>query len=91
MSDERVPGTWLAARLAELDYRWLLPGTLLLALMPWPIEPEPHLIQKTHMLLAGTLKRPIDVVDLFWHGWAVVLVLVKVGFDGVRALRRRQA
>jgi hypothetical protein len=41
-----------------------------------PFTPEPHLWEKLKMLQAGTLIRPIDIFDLFWHGiWPILLVL----------------
>ncbi|HHJ36735.1 MAG TPA: RND transporter [Gammaproteobacteria bacterium] len=41
-----------------------------------PFKPEPHLLEKSRMLLSGELSRPIDIFDLFWHGfWMVLLVL----------------
>jgi hypothetical protein len=51
-----------------------------------PFFPEPHITEKLGMLAAGTLTRPLDIFDLFWHGWTWVLlgaVLVR------RALRHR--
>jgi hypothetical protein len=44
-----------------------------------PFVPEPHLWGKLKMLFAGTLARPIDVVDLFWHGAPLVVLGLKVG------------
>jgi len=32
-----------------------------------PFAPEPHLVEKFKMLMAGTLNRPIDIFDVFWH------------------------
>lgn len=43
-----------------------------------PVFPEPHLIEKTRMLLKGTLIRPIDIFDLFWHAAPQVLLLLKL-------------
>lgn len=41
-----------------------------------PVAPEPHLWQKLKMLAAGTLVRPLDVFDLFWHGvWPVLFAV----------------
>lgn len=57
-----------------------------LALGLAPVFPEPHLWEKLKMLAAGTLSRPIDIFDLFMHGTAAVLLLVKVARQ---ALRRR--
>ncbi len=48
---------------------------LLLALAPF--APEPHLVEKLRMLSEGTLTKPIDILDLFWHSWAPVLFAVR--------------
>ncbi len=32
-----------------------------------PFTPEPHLVEKARMLAEGTLTRPIDIFDVFWH------------------------
>lgn len=43
-----------------------------------PFRPQPHLWEKLNMLLAGTLSKPIDIFDLFWHSFLIVLVLIKL-------------
>lgn len=41
-----------------------------------PFQPEPHLWQKLKMLAAGTLIKPVDIFDLFWHGvWPVLFTI----------------
>lgn len=50
-----------------------------------PFVPEPHLWQKLKMLQAGTLSRPIDIFDLFWHAFPLALLALKF----VRMARRR--
>lgn len=59
-------------------YRYLLPVAIVLAIMP---PGNPHLLEKSGMLLAGTLRRPIDWFDLFWHAWPLLLLGGKVGRD----------
>ena len=54
-------------------------AALLLGLAPF--HPQPHLAEKVGMLWQGTLSRPIDIFDLFFHGKTALLV--------VRLLRRR--
>lgn len=56
-----------------LDYRLLVPLALFLGFAPF--YPRPHIVEKLGMLLEGTLKRPIDIFDLFWHAWPFVLLL----------------
>jgi hypothetical protein len=43
-----------------------------------PIVPQPHLLEKLQMLFNGTLTRPIDIFDLFWHSWPLVLLVLKL-------------
>lgn len=45
-----------------------------------PFVPEPHLWQKLKMLFAGTLVKPIDIFDLFWHSLPLVLFFIKLWF-----------
>ena len=40
-----------------------------------PITPEPHLLEKTRMLLAGSLVRPIDIFDLALHAVPLLLLV----------------
>lgn len=56
---------------------------VLLALAPFGAEP--HLWQKLKMLFAGSLSRPIDILDLFLHGAPAVVLFVKL----VRVARQR--
>ena len=49
-----------------------------IALALAPITPEPHLWQKLKMLFAAELSKPIDIFDLFLHGTALVLLLLKL-------------
>jgi hypothetical protein len=63
----------------RLPYSFLVPVALALGLAPF--VPEPHLVEKTRMLMAGELSRPIDIFDLFFHGAPIALLLVKVGVD----------
>lgn len=43
-----------------------------------PFVPEPHLLQKIKMLFAGSLIKPLDIFDLFWHGTPITLLLIKL-------------
>lgn len=69
-----------------LRYGWLIPAALLLAILPWPVDPLPHLVQKIGMLADGTLTKPIDIFDLVWHGWPILLLVVRGGYDVRRKL-----
>jgi len=45
-----------------------------------PFMPEPHLLEKLKMLVAGELVAPIDIFDLLLHGTPWVLLLLKLFF-----------
>lgn len=60
-------------------YPYLVTLAVLLGLAPfWP---EPHLVEKSRMLLVGTLHRPIDIFDLCWHALPLILLGGKIGID----------
>lgn len=61
--------------LKKLDYSALIIFSILLGLAPF--VPEPHLWEKLKMLKAGTLTRPIDIFDVFFHGLPLILLGVK--------------
>ena len=43
-----------------------------------PVIPEPHLVEKIRMLMSGTLVRPIDIFDLFFHAAPLCVLLLKL-------------
>ncbi len=53
---------------------------VMLALMPAivPPFPEPHLVEKIRMLMEGTLRKPIDIFDLFLHGTPITLLMIRL-------------
>lgn len=65
-------------------FKWLdnIPFALLLVLSVFlglaPFKPEPHLVEKIRMLLHFQLVKPMDIFDLFLHGTAPLLLMVKV-------------
>ena len=61
-----------------LDYRLIIPLVVVLGFAPYF---PPHIVEKLRMLAAGTLKRPIDIFDLFWHAWPFALLAVRVVRD----------
>ena len=62
-----------------MEYKFLIPLVLLLGFAPF--FPQPHIVEKVRMLIAGTLKRPIDIFDLIWHAWPFALLAYKVVRD----------
>jgi hypothetical protein len=43
-----------------------------------PFFPEPHLAEKFKMLMAGNLRKPLDVLDVFWHLFPSILLVLKL-------------
>ncbi|MBI5638740.1 MAG: hypothetical protein HZA03_12315 [Nitrospinae bacterium] len=54
---------------------------VLMAIAPWPMGPEPHLIEKLRMLTQGTLRKPIDIFDLLLHSAPIVFIIAKAWKD----------
>ncbi|KPJ75253.1 MAG: hypothetical protein AMJ54_15475 [Deltaproteobacteria bacterium SG8_13] len=59
-----------------------IPYPILIAVAVWmlmaPIKPMPHVVEKLQMIKNGTLHRPIDIFDLFWHLIPTILLVLKV-------------
>ena len=43
-----------------------------------PFSPEPHLVEKSRMLMNGELTRGIDIFDFFWHSFLPVLLVIRL-------------
>jgi hypothetical protein len=65
--------------LAYFNYPILIVLALLLGLSPF--VPEPHLVEKLRMLRQGTLVRPLDIFDLFFHLAPAILLLFKLALE----------
>ncbi len=42
-----------------------------------PFTPEPHLWEKLKMLVGGTLTKPVDIIDMAFHGTPWLLLILK--------------
>lgn len=62
-----------------MSYEVLVPLALFLGLAPF--VSEPHLVEKSRMLMNGTLTRPLDIFDIFWHSWPLALLGFRAGRD----------
>ena len=51
--------------LVELPWGFVIIACLTLGLAPFS---PPHIVEKIGMLMAGDLKKPIDIFDMFFHG-----------------------
>lgn len=67
--------------LFAIPYVVLIPLAVLMALAPF--GSTPHLIEKSRMLFAGTLQRPLDWFDLVLHALPLALLAAKIIFDVV--------
>ncbi|MBE9543288.1 MAG: hypothetical protein IMF02_02255 [Proteobacteria bacterium] len=67
--------------LDKISYRVIIPLAILMFLAPF--RPMPHALEKLNMLLNGTLSRPIDIFDLFFHLIPAFILLLK----GIRSFR----
>ncbi|NNJ85366.1 MAG: RND transporter [Gammaproteobacteria bacterium] len=63
--------------LRNIPWPLLIIAALLLGLAPF--APQPHLLEKLQMLVAGELSRLLDIFDLVMHGTPVVLLFLKAG------------
>jgi hypothetical protein len=63
--------------LDKIPYPLLIIVSLTLGLAPF--TPQPHLIEKIMMLLAGELVKPIDIFDLVMHASPIALLAAKIG------------
>lgn len=50
-----------------------------------PFRPEPHLVEKLSMLLAGELSAPLDVFDLVLHAAPWLLLVARLAIGSVAA------
>jgi hypothetical protein len=62
-----------------------IPYTLLIILSVFmllaPFRPMPHVVEKLMMLKDGTLYRPVDIFDLFYHLTPLLVLLMKLYRD----------
>lgn len=65
--------------LDKIPYSVLIFLTVLMLLAPF--RPMPHVLEKIIMLKNGTLSRPIDIFDLFFHTVPAIILLIKVYRD----------
>ncbi|MDC7241324.1 MAG: hypothetical protein PQJ50_13285 [Spirochaetales bacterium] len=69
--------------LDKIDYSMLILFSVLMLLAPF--TPQPHLVEKFHMLREGTLKKPIDIFDVFYHLIPTALLITKIVRDYLAA------
>jgi hypothetical protein len=60
----------------KIPYSILIVISVLMLLAPF--KPMPHVLEKLIMLKNGTLTKPIDIFDLFYHLIPTVILLIKI-------------
>jgi hypothetical protein len=63
------------AFLDKIPYSLLIVIAALMLLAPF--KPMPHVLEKVMMLKNGTLTKPIDIFDLFFHLVPTILLVFK--------------
>ena len=64
--------TWIDS----LDWILVVVACLTLGLAPFT---PPHIVEKLQMLAKGKLVKPIDWIDMFFHGIPWILLIIKAG------------
>jgi hypothetical protein len=67
------------AFLDKIPYSILILFTVLMLIAPF--KPMPHVLEKLIMLKNGTLSRPIDIFDLFYHLVPAIILGLKIYRD----------
>jgi len=67
------------AILDKIPYTILIVIAIFMLLAPF--RPMPHVVEKLIMLKNGTLTKPIDIFDLFYHLVPTIVLLLKVYRD----------
>lgn len=61
--------------ITNMEWHIIIIICLTLGLAPFT---PPHIFEKLSMLVNGTLKRPIDWFDLFFHGIPWIILIIKI-------------
>jgi hypothetical protein len=64
------------AFLDKIPYSILIVFAVFMILAPF--SPMPHVLEKLIMLKNGTLTKPIDIFDLFFHLVPTIILLLKI-------------
>jgi hypothetical protein len=71
--------------LDKIPYSILIVFTIMM--LAAPLKPMPHVVEKILMLKNGTLHRPIDIFDLFFHLIPLILLVLKFIKNNNNAIR----
>jgi hypothetical protein len=76
LCDHPDPGAAMWNLLDKIQYPILIGMAAFMLLAPF--TPMPHVLEKLIMLKSGTLTRPVDIFDLFFHLIPSVALVLKV-------------
>lgn len=62
--------------LDKIPYSALIIFTIML--LAAPMTPMPHVVEKILMLINGSLTKPIDIFDLLFHLFPLILLILKL-------------
>ena len=62
--------------LDKIPYSILIVAAIFMILLPF--KPMPHVLEKLIMLKNGTLTKPIDIFDLFYHLIPTIILFLKI-------------
>jgi len=65
--------------LDKIPYSILIVFSIIMILIPF--KPMPHFVEKLIMLKNGTLNKPIDIFDLFYHSAPLIFLIIKTFRD----------
>jgi len=65
-------------------FPWWVVIVLSLTLGLAPFTPEPHVLEKLHMLSRNELRRAVDIFDLLLHASPFALLILKIFFSFFR-------
>ena len=65
--------------LNKLPYATLILAAIFMLLTP--ISPMPHIVVKILMIKNGALFKPLDIFDIFFHFFPLILLIIKFWKD----------
>jgi len=65
--------------LDKIPYSILIVFSVIMLLIPF--SPMPHFVEKLIMLKNGTLNKPMDILDLFYHSAPLIILIIKLFRD----------
>jgi hypothetical protein len=77
------------AHLDKIPYKIIIPLAIVMFLAPF--RPMPHALEKINMLIDGTLSRPVDIFDLFFHLIPSLILLLKLFRSSIKTDHKNAA